>query len=222
MADRPYTDEELDEYRRSVVPGTMLAFGTRLHSIMDRISGETLAQIAELNRGGVVARSEDIAAITRTPVGENLKVFLPVYSDFGKNLHIGDRVFINSCCHFQDQGGVWIGDESQIGNGVEFATLNHDLDPDRRKDLCARPIVIGKRVWIGSHATILGGVTIGDGAVVAAGAVVTKDVPPRTVVAGVPAKPMKKVRSLGTPVRCTRPHRPPNPRRSSSRIRRCP
>lgn len=195
MEGRAYTDEELEAYLASVKPGTELEFGTRIHGLMDRISGETIAQAAELNRRGGIARSEDIAAITRTDVGPDLTVFLPFYSDFGKNLHIGRGVFINSCCHFQDQGGIWIGDESQIGNGVEFATLNHDLDPDRRRDIIAKPIVIGSRVWIGSHATILGGVTIGDGAVVAAGAVVTRDVPPRTVVAGVPAKPMRQVRS---------------------------
>ncbi len=56
-----------------------------------------------------------------------------------------------------------------------------------------RPVTIGKNVWIGDHATILPGVTIGDGAVVAAGAVVTKDVPPRTVVAGVPAKIIRTI-----------------------------
>lgn len=55
------------------------------------------------------------------------------------------------------------------------------------------PIVLGKNVWVGSHATILKGVTIGDGSVVAAGAVVTKDVPPMTVVGGVPARVIRKI-----------------------------
>lgn len=65
--------------------------------------------------------------------------------------------------------------------------------PEERQDLISAPVVIGNNVWIGSNATILPGVTIGDNAVVAAGAVVTKDVPVNTVVAGVPAKIMKRI-----------------------------
>lgn len=92
---------------------------------------------------------------------------------------------------FQDHGGVTIGDGCQIGHNVVFATLNHELTPERRKTTRPAPIVLGKNVWVGSNATILQGVTIGDNAVVAAGAVVTKDVAPNTVVGGVPAKLMK-------------------------------
>lgn len=58
------------------------------------------------------------------------------------------------------------------------------------------PIHIGKNVWIGSNATILAGVSIGDGAIVAAGAVVTKNVPPNTIVGGVPAKVIKEINLL--------------------------
>ena len=76
---------------------------------------------------------------------------------------------------------------------VVLATLNHELEPSRRSSIVSAPIRIGNRVWIGSHSTILPGVTVGDGAVVAAGAVVTKDVPPNTVVAGVPAKVVKTI-----------------------------
>ncbi len=126
-------------------------------------------------------------------VDATLRVFPPFYSDFGKNIHIGKDVFINACCHFQDHGGVTVGDGCQIGHNVVFATLNHGLAPENRKTTYPAPIVLGKNVWRGSNATILQGVTIGDNAVVAAGAVVTRDVPDNTIVGGVPAKPLKSI-----------------------------
>ena len=106
---------------------------------------------------------------------------------------MGKQVFINCGCHFQDQGGVYIGDGALIGSQVVLATINHGMSPDQRSDNLPAPIHIGKRAWIGSHATILPGVTIGDGAIVAAGAVVTKDVPVNTVVGGVPAKVIREL-----------------------------
>lgn len=127
------------------------------------------------------------------PVDSTFRVFPPFYTDFGKNITIGRNVFINACCHFQDHGGVTLGDGCLIGHNVVFATLNHDLNPDRRAFMMPAPIVLGKNVWIGSNSTILQGVTIGDGAVVAAGAVVTKDVPANVVVGGVPAKYLRSV-----------------------------
>ena len=126
-------------------------------------------------------------------VSDTFVLFPPFYTDFGKNITIGENVFINSSCHFQDQGGIEIGDGCQIGHNVVIATVNHALDPklDRKNEY--HPVKLGKRVWIGSNATILPGVTIGDFAVVAAGAVVTKDVEAYSVVGGVPAKLIKKV-----------------------------
>ena len=96
-------------------------------------------------------------------------------------------------CKFQDQGGIFIDDGVLIGHNVVLATLNHAMQPERRGDMLPAPIHIGKRVWIGSNATVLPGVTIGDGAVVAAGAVVTKDVPANAVVGGVPAKAIRHI-----------------------------
>ena len=120
-------------------------------------------------------------------------MFPPFYTDCGKNIRVGKNVFINAGCCFQDQGGIEIGDGCLIGQQVVIATLNHAFEPERRNDMTPARVTLGKRVWVGAHATILPGVRIGDNAVVAAGAVVTKDVPANTVVAGVPAKVIRKI-----------------------------
>lgn len=126
-------------------------------------------------------------------VPDTLRVFPPLYSDFGKNIHVGENVFINACCHFQDHGGVTLGDGCQIGHNVVFATLNHGLSSEDRGITYPAPIVLGKNVWVGSNSTILQGVTIGDNAVVAAGAVVTKNVEANTIVGGVPARFIRRI-----------------------------
>lgn len=131
--------------------------------------------------------------LTGKAVDKSFRLFPPFYTDFGKNIIFGKDVFINSGCHFQDQGGIEIGDGVLIGHNVVLATINHDLLPQNNRKNHYAPIKIGNHVWIGSNATVLSGVTIGEWAVVAAGAVVTKDVPPYTVVGGVPAKIIKKV-----------------------------
>ena len=134
-----------------------------------------------------------VARLTGSEPGVGFCLFPPIYADFGKNLFFGKNVFVNSGCCFQDQGGIYIGDNCMIGHQVVFATLNHMLEPDRRAGMRPGAIRLGKNVWVGSHATILAGVTVGDNAVIAAGAVVSKDVPADTVVGGVPARVIKHI-----------------------------
>jgi len=136
---------------------------------------------------------EIMGRLTGKKIDETFRLFPPFYTDFGKNISIGKDVFINSGCHFQDQGGITIGDGSLIGHNVVLATINHDLNPANNRKNHYAPIKIGSHVWIGSNATVLAGVTIGDWSVVAAGAVVTKDVPPNVVVGGVPARIIKHI-----------------------------
>ena len=126
-------------------------------------------------------------------VDDRFGIFPPFNADYGQNIKVGKNVFINSGCCFQDQGGIEIGDNVLIGQQVVIATLNHDLNPQKRANMLPAPVKIGHGVWVGAHATILSGVTVGDGAVIAAGAVVTKDVPANTVVGGVPAKVLKQI-----------------------------
>lgn len=117
----------------------------------------------------------------------------PSILDFGKNISIGENTFIDSGCHFQDQGGIEIGEGSLIGHNVVLATVNHALEPSLDRKNSYAPIKIGKKVWIGSNVTILSGVSVGDWAVITAGAVVTKDVPAYAIVGGVPAKVIRQV-----------------------------
>lgn len=133
--------------------------------------------------------------LTGKKIDPTFRLFPPFYTDFGKNTTFGKDVFVNSGCHFQDQGGITIGDGALIGHNVVLATINHDLDPANNRKNHYAPIKIGNHVWIGSNATVLAGVTIGDWSVVAAGAVVTKDVSPMTVVGGIPARVIRKVTS---------------------------
>lgn len=166
-----------------------------MHRLMNEMSEEARRVTFRLNSAW--HSQEEIRALLGElfgrPVPDTLRVFPPFYSDFGKNIHVGENVFINACCHFQDHGGVTLGDGCQIGHNVVFATLNHGLEPADRGTTYPAPIVLGRNVWVGSNATILQGVTIGDNVVVAAGAVVSRDVPANTIVGGVPARIIKRI-----------------------------
>lgn len=124
---------------------------------------------------------------------QNVAVFTPLYINYGKNINIGENVFINFDCTFLALGGITIEDNVLIGPKVSIITENHPLDPKLRNGLIGKPIHIKKNAWIGANATILPGVTIGENAVIAAGAVVSKDVPDDVVVGGIPAKIIKKI-----------------------------
>ena len=169
--------------------------GDEMIEFMREQSDNTRRLLVELNNNYHTADQirSIFARITGNDVPDSFRMFPPFYKDFGKDIHVGENVFINAGCHFQDQGGIFIGDGSLIGHCVVMATLNHGFEPERRQALSHAPIRLGKGVWIGAHATILQGVTIGDNAVVAAGAVVSKDVEANTVVGGVPARFIKYI-----------------------------
>jgi acetyltransferase-like isoleucine patch superfamily enzyme len=133
-----------------------------------------------------------LVEITGSPIHDSTTVFPPFYTNFGRSIRLGKNVFINHACSFLDIGGITIEDDVQIGPRVNLTSENHPLDPVDRKTLLLSPIVIKRNAWIGAGATILAGVTIGENAIVAAGAVVSRDVPANTIVAGIPAKVVKK------------------------------
>jgi acetyltransferase-like isoleucine patch superfamily enzyme len=130
--------------------------------------------------------------LTGRPIDERFRLVPPIHSDHGLKLRVGANVFVNHGCTLNDMGGIEIGEDTMIGPNVSLLTSGHPTTvADRRAGITIAPIHIGANVWIGAGATVLGGVTVGDGAVVAAGAVVSRDVPPATLVAGVPARAIR-------------------------------
>ena len=162
------------------------------HKILQIIE-QAQKTIAELNLS--YHNSDEVRTIFSKLIGKQVDntftLLPPFYTDFGKNITVGKHVFINQNCTFMDRGGIEIGDGAFIGPRVNLITINHEQNPHQRHITISKPIKIEKHVWIGVAATVLPGITVGEGAIISAGAVVTKDVPPKTIVAGVPAKVIK-------------------------------
>jgi len=137
-------------------------------------------------------------------IGENTYVMhhaeLHVYNFRGLEqsmIRVGRNCILGEFCLIRGQGGVLIGDNVIIAPHVQILAVNHIFDDPTRpileQGLRAYGITIEDNVWIGAGATILDGVRIGEGAVVGAGSVVTHDVQPHTVVAGVPARLLRRI-----------------------------
>ncbi len=163
---------------------------SKIQAVVDR----TIKLNVQLNTSENVEQiRKNLSAIINTEIDLSTIVFVPFYTNFGQFITIGKNVFINHACTFLDMGGITIEDNVLIGPKVNLITENHPLNPNDRKSLICKPIVIKRNAWIGAAATVLPGVTIGENSVVAAGAVVTGDVLPNTIVGGVPAKFIKNI-----------------------------
>lgn len=159
----------------------LIADNRRIGAWMDRYNAtQTLSSEARL-----VLLREAFAS-----VGDGTVIRPPFFCDYGYNIRMGAGVFLNFNCIILDVVAVTIGDQTQIGPGVQILTADHPCDAamPRAGIECGRPIRIGANVWIGGGAIVLPGVTIGDDAIVGAGAVVTRDVSHGVTVVGNPAR----------------------------------
>lgn len=127
--------------------------------------------------------------------GKALHFNQPFRCDYGCNIHIGENFFANFNLTILDEAEVRMGDNVFIGPNVSIYTACHPLEAEARNKWIewAEPVIIGDSVWIGGGVTIMPGVTIGSRVVIGAGAVVTKDVPSDCVVAGNPARIIKRL-----------------------------
>ncbi|WP_250288083.1 sugar O-acetyltransferase [Streptomyces atroolivaceus] len=128
-------------------------------------------------------------------VGEGVDLRPPLYVDYGSNISIGARTFVNYHLTALDVARITIGEDCQIGPNVQLLTPTHPVEPEPRRDKleAALPITIGDNVWLGGGVVVCPGVTIGDNSVIGAGAVVTKDIPADVVAVGNPARVIRSV-----------------------------
>lgn len=128
-------------------------------------------------------------------VGNDVVIRPPLYVDYGWNLRVGARSFVNYGLVALDVAPITIGEDVRIGPNVQLLAPTHPLDASARRDGWegGKPIVIDDNAWIGGGAIVLPGVTIGTHSVVGAGAVVTRDVPPNVLVAGNPARVLRRL-----------------------------
>lgn len=127
--------------------------------------------------------------------GRRIVINQPFRCDYGCNIHVGENFMANFNLTILDEARVTIGDNAFIGPNVSIFTACHPLDAQSRSHNIqwARPVTIGHNVWIGGCSTLLPGVTIGDNCVIGAGSVVTRDVAPGTLVAGNPARVIRRI-----------------------------
>lgn len=124
-------------------------------------------------------------------MGEGSRVGTPLTAVRPHMVHIGKNVIVMPGCLMMSAGGITIDDGAMIAANVQLISNNHDVY--ERQIITCKPVHIGKKAWIGAGATILPGVTVGDNAIVGAGSVVTKNVEADTVVAGNPARFIKRI-----------------------------
>ena len=123
---------EIEKFLEDLKSGKAITGGSHEHELMHYLAEDAMLKTAQLNNSyhDAKIRRQLFSEIIGKPVDDTFAIFPPFYSECGKNIYVGKNVFINCCCHFQDHGGVMIGDGCQIGHNVVFATLNHGLAPE--------------------------------------------------------------------------------------------
>ena len=128
-------------------------------------------------------------------MGSDVEIVTPFFCDYGFNIFVGSRVFLNTNCVILDCARVEIGDDVQIGPGVHLYAASHPVDPMLRRTGLERaePVTVGSDVWLGGGTIVCPGVVIGSGTTIGAGSVVASDVPGGVLAAGNPCRVIRPI-----------------------------
>lgn len=160
-----------------------------------RVEAKKLFRAYNRTEDDETEKRSDIMQRLFRAVGKNVWIEPDFRCEFGKNITIGDDVYINFGCVILDCGQVTIGNQVLIGPNVGIYDANHALDAEERMDGALLPgkVTIGNRVWIGGGTIILPNVTIGDDTVIGAGSIVTRDIPAGVVAVGNPCRVLREI-----------------------------
>ena len=181
----------IEQFRERMATDEPIIGGSELHMEFHKYSQEALRITAEIN--GSYHTPEELrrllSELWAIDVPESFGMFPPFYTDCGKNTHVGERVFINMGCKFQDQGGIFIDDDALIGHNATLCTLNHIPAPAQRAGMTAKPIHIGNHVWLCAEVHVMKGSHIADGSIVGYRSLVTSKFTEQNIlIAGNPAQ----------------------------------
>ena len=163
-----------------------------------RVEAKKLFRIYNRTEDDETDKRSDIMRRLFKAVGKNVWIEPDFRCEFGKNISIGNDVYINFGCVILDCGQVKIGNQVLIGPNVGIYDANHALDAEERMDGALLPgkVTIGNRAWIGGGTIILPNVTIGDDTVIGAGSIVTHDIPSGVVAVGNPCHVLRKITDM--------------------------
>jgi maltose O-acetyltransferase len=191
--DEPFAGDPRSNRERMLAGDLYLADDPELHEQMTR-AARLSAEYGKLAAEAPAAARVTLDLLLGT-LGEEATVRAPLYVDYGENLHIGPRTFVNYGLVALDVARIDIGADCQLGPNVQLLTAWHPTEPEprRAKLEAASPIRLADNVWLGGGVIVLPGVMIGENSVIGAGAVVTEDIPGNVVAVGNPARVIRSL-----------------------------
>lgn len=145
---RDLTREDMATFLEAMASGKEIEAGSEVHRIMVAASERAMRITARMN-SSFQSLSETRSALEELfmkQLPDGVGLFPPFSTDCGLNTHLGQGVFINAGCCFQDQGGIFIGDRTLIGHNAVITTINHCLDVEKRANMIPEPVHIGSDV----------------------------------------------------------------------------